>query len=108
MISSNNHHNDETFRGQVPGTLKFGTSGLRGLVEEMTDLEVYVNTAGFLDFLIEQQLIQVGEAVCLAGDLRPSTDSSDRSILRAVVKAVEDSGLKPRYLGRIPTPALTA
>jgi phosphomannomutase len=108
MISSNNHHNDETFRGQVPGTLKFGTSGLRGLVEEMTDLEVYVNTAGFLDFLIEQQLIQVGEAVCLAGDLRPSTDSPDRSILRAVVKAVEDSGLKPRYLGRIPTPALTA
>ena len=108
MISSKDNSNGETFRGLLPDTLKFGTSGLRGLVEEMTDLEVYINAAGFLDYLIEQKLIQVGDAVCLAGDLRPSTDSADRSIMRAVAKAVEDSGLKVRYLGRIPTPALTA
>lgn len=108
MISSNNTPSGENFRGRLPDTLKFGTSGLRGLVEAMTDLEVYINTAGFLDFLIEQKLIQVGDVVCLAGDLRPSTDSPERSILRAVAKAVEDTGLKARYLGRIPTPALTA
>jgi len=108
MISSKDNSNDETFRGRLPDTLKFGTSGLRGLVEEMTDLEVYINAAGFLDYLIEEKRIQVGDAVCLAGDLRPSTDSADRSIMRAVAKAVEDSGLKARYLGRIPTPALTA
>lgn len=107
MILSKDSPNDETFRGSIPNTLKFGTSGLRGLVEEMTDLEIYVNTVGFLDFLIEQKIIQVGDAVCLAGDLRPSTDSPDRSIMRAVAKAVMDSGLKVRYLGRIPTPALT-
>ena len=108
MISSKEIPNDETFRGRLPESLKFGTSGLRGLVEAMTDLEVYINAAGFLDFLIEQKLIQVGDTVCLAGDLRPSTDSVDRSIMRAVARAVDDSGLNLQNLGRIPTPALTA
>ena len=33
-----------TFRGQQPTALRFGTSGLRGLVTDITDLEAYINT----------------------------------------------------------------
>ena len=94
------------FRGQTPECLKFGTSGLRGKVDAMTDLEVYINTTGFLEYLLGMHAIQAGDPVCLGGDLRPSTDGDKRSILRAVAKAVEDLGLVIRFLGRLPTPAL--
>ena len=72
----------------------------------MTDLEVYINTTGFLEYLLGMHAIQPGDPVCLGGDLRPSTDGDKRSILRAVAKAVEDLGLVIRFLGRLPTPAL--
>ncbi len=39
------------FRGKNPTALAFGTSGLRGLVSDITDLEAYINTRGFLDYL---------------------------------------------------------
>ena len=61
------------FRGQTPECLKFGTSGLRGKVDAMTDLEVYINTTGFLEYLLGMHAIQPGDSVCLGGDLRPST-----------------------------------
>ena len=35
----------------TPAKLTFGTSGLRGLVSDMTDLECYINTLGFIEFL---------------------------------------------------------
>jgi phosphomannomutase len=90
------------FRGRRPSELAFGTSGLRALVSEMTDLEVYVNARGFLEYLRERREIYRGDPVSVAGDLRPSTDR----ILGAVVRAVTDAGFRPEYLGRIPTPAL--
>ncbi len=96
----------ERFRGKKMRPLAFGTSGLRGLVDEITDLEAYVNTRGFLDFLVESGEGQTGSCVALAGDLRPSTDSPERSILRAVARAVEDAGFRAVHCGRIPTPAL--
>jgi phosphomannomutase len=91
------------FRGRRPSELAFGTSGLRGLVSEMTDLEVYVNTRGFLEYLLERREIYRGDPVSAAGDLRPSTER----ILGAVARAVTDAGFRLDYLGRIPTPALT-
>ena len=97
---------DATFRGYAPVQLAFGTSGLRGLVEDITDLEAYLNTLGFLDYLAAMGDTRRGESVCIAGDLRPSTDGPQRSILRAVARAVEDAGLHLDYLGRLPTPAL--
>ncbi len=33
--------------------LEFGTSGLRGLVEDMTDLECYINVRGYIEYLKE-------------------------------------------------------
>ena len=41
------------FRGARPTALAFGTSGLRGLVTDITDLEAYINTRGFLDYLFK-------------------------------------------------------
>lgn len=96
-----------SFRGRQPTALAFGTSGLRGLVTDITDLEAYINSRGFLDYALGCGDVSPGDTVCIAGDLRPSSDGPDRSILRAVARAVTDSGLRVDHLGRLPTPALT-
>lgn len=85
-----------------PNELAFGTSGLRGLVSDMTDLECYINTAGFLRFLRHADGLTPGQAVYVAGDLRHSTPR----ILKAVIKAIKDSGQNPVYCGLIPTPSV--
>ncbi|HET9411473.1 MAG TPA: phosphomannomutase [Candidatus Saccharimonadales bacterium] len=85
-----------------PVELTFGTSGLRGLVTDMTDLECYINAVGFLRFLAQAGGLQKDSLVYLAGDLRHSTPR----ILRAVHQAITDSGYKTLYCGLIPTPAV--
>lgn len=92
-----------TFRGRTPAVLAFGTSGLRGLVSDLTDLEVCVSTAGFIDYLRAEGLVPVDGTVLIGGDLRPSTTR----ILHAVAHAVVAHGLRVAYAGRVPTPALT-
>lgn len=93
-----------------PVELAFGTSGLRGLVTDITDLEAYINTRGFLAWMLKRERSAggcvPGDRVLLAGDLRPSTDSTEHSILRAVARAANDSGLTPQSLGAVPTPCL--
>jgi phosphomannomutase len=95
------------FRGRTPVPLAFGTSGLRGLVTDITDLEAYINTRGFLDFTLAAGDAQPGTPIAVGGDLRPSTDSPERSIMRAVVRAIADAGFEPVCCGKVPTPALT-
>jgi phosphomannomutase len=85
-----------------PKELTFGTSGLRALVTDMTDLECYLNTVGFLRFLAQAGLIAAQDTVYVAGDLRDSTPR----ITRAVTQAVLDGGYQIEYDGLIPTPAL--
>lgn len=85
-----------------PVELNFGTSGLRGLVVDMTDLECYINTLGFLRFLEEADGLSKGSTVYLAGDLRNSTPR----ILASVIAAIEQAGYQTVYAGLIPTPAL--
>jgi phosphomannomutase len=85
-----------------PVELNFGTSGLRGLVVDMTDLECYLNTVGFLKFLEKHDGLQAGATVYLAGDLRDSTPR----IMKAVQAAAIDNNYQVVYLGLIPTPAL--
>jgi phosphomannomutase len=96
------------FRGHPVRPLAFGTSGLRGLITDITDLEAYVNTRGFLDYLASIGDAPSGTPVAVAGDLRPSTDGPRRSILRAVARAVADAGYQVVNCGLIPTPAVTA
>ncbi len=85
-----------------PKEMGFGTSGLRDLVTVMTDLECYINTLGFLDFLLSHDLINSGDVVYVAGDLRDSTPR----ITKAVMKAITDGGYQVEYNGLVPTPAL--
>ena len=85
-----------------PVQLRFGTSGLRGLVESMTDMECYINTRGFVDYLIAIGDIKTGDIIYIAGDLRFSTER----IMIAVAKGIEDSGSKAENCGRISSPAL--
>lgn len=93
-----------------PVTLQFGTSGLRGLVRDMTDREVYVNTRGFVRCLQDGGAVAPGQTIALAEDLRdvdPATGmSSSPRIARAVARAVRDAGHAALHCGRVPTPAL--
>jgi len=90
--------------------LKFGTSGLRGAVVDMTDREVYLAASGFLRWLADTGAVGPGDVVALGEDLRavdPSTGlSSSPRIGRAVAAAVRDAGLEEVHCGRLPTPAL--
>ena len=71
-----------------PVSLAFGTSGLRGLVEDITDLEAYINVKGAIRYLSRIGDVRPGACVVLAGDLRPSTDR----IMGACAQAILDSG----------------
>jgi phosphomannomutase len=95
-----------------PVELAFGTSGLRGLVKDMTNLEVYVNMRGFLAWLRKTGELEKDGTVFVGGDLRPSTsaivpeEGFRGDILQAVCRAVADAGLVLSNLGKLPTPAL--
>ena len=82
--------------------LKFGTSGLRGLVTELTDRECYLYTAAFLKYLTDKKLIRE-KSVAIAGDFRPSTER----ILKASIQAIKDFGLEVDFCGIIPTQAVS-
>ncbi|MBS1970412.1 MAG: hypothetical protein JSU04_08890 [Bdellovibrionales bacterium] len=79
--------------------LKFGTSGVRGLVTELTDSEVYLFT---LSFLKHAESLGQTSAVALAHDLRESSPQ----IQKAAIRAIHDFGRKAILCGKIPTPAL--
>lgn len=83
--------------------LKFGTSGLRGLVTELTDQECYLYTQAFLNYLLVQKIITNKCPIALAGDLRFSTPK----ILQACNQAIKDAGFSVDYQGLISTPALS-
>jgi phosphomannomutase len=82
----------------------FGTSGARGLATAMTDRVCYAYTAGFLGYLRASGMLAPAAEIGLGGDLRPST----ARILFACARAARDLGCRPRYLGRIPSPAVAA
>lgn len=115
---SNHQSNEETLRARLsyePKVLKFGTSGRRGLVVDLTQLEIYTNVTGELDYLLSLEAsqggISTGDDFYFAYDLRPSStelvEGRRGGIAQAVVQACKDKGLKPLNLGAIPTPALT-
>lgn len=82
--------------------VKFGTSGARGRVDDMTDLVCYAYAQGFVRYLLSSNALAAEAVIGLAGDYRSST----ARIMAACAKAVTDSGCQACYLGRIPTPAL--
>jgi phosphomannomutase len=90
------------FLNYTPVSLAFGTSGLRGLVKDITDLEAYINVKAALRYFLSIGDLGAGGSVVLAGDLRPSTER----IMRACAQAIVDSGYRVENAGKIPTPAL--
>jgi phosphomannomutase len=99
-----------------PQELRFGTSGRRGEVVHLTQLEIYINAFAELTFLqglpeSEGGIVR-GQEFYFASDLRPSSTSyvveqgGRGEIAQAILRAILDSGMRPVYLGRIPTPAL--
>jgi phosphomannomutase len=97
-------HPAALFLNYAPVPLAFGTSGLRGLVKDITDLETYINVKAALRYLLSVGDIHASNTVVIAGDLRPSTDR----IMRACVQAIVDLGCQVENAGKIPTPALVS
>lgn len=98
--------------------LKFGTSGRRGLVRAMPQLEIYLNARAEIEYLqgLDRQAggIVPGEEFFFAADLRPSSVSymeefdGNGALAQAVAQAIRDAGMQPVFLGFLPTPALTS
>jgi len=82
-------------------SLKFGTSGVRGLVTEMTDQECFLYTLAFAQYL-QEKTHPSPKAVAIAGDYRTSTSR----IMRAVGFAIQSSGLQVINCGNVATPAV--
>lgn len=83
--------------------VRFGTSGARGLVTDMTDEVCYAYTSAFLAHVAETTPEPAARReIVVAGDLRAST----ARILGAVMRAAKDFGYAPIHAGRIPTPAV--
>lgn len=117
---ASNPKSQESLRSQltfVPRELKFGTSGRRGLVADLSQLEIYINVLGEVRYLqtLERRDggIRPGDRFYVATDLRPSStrfvaeQGSRGELTQAVLQAVADAGMLPVFLGAIPTPALT-
>ncbi len=81
-------------------TVKFGTSGVRGLVVEMTDQVCYLYTRAFIQYL--ETAAPGLDSLAVGVDLR----SSSPRIRRAVMRAAADAGLNVIPCGQLPTPAL--
>ena len=79
--------------------VRFGTSGARGLVADMSSELSFAYTTAFL-----QAVSASSGRVALAIDLRPSSPE----IAAACAAAIQYAGLSVDYCGAIPTPALAA
>lgn len=83
-------------------SLKFGTSGLRGLVTELAGLPTYSHVRAFCAVLLEDHAAGPRGEILIGRDLR----SSSPLIAAQCAQAVADARLKPVDCGAVPTPAL--
>ncbi|WP_247996577.1 phosphomannomutase [Brucella tritici] len=84
-------------------SLKFGTSGLRGLADELNGLPAYAYSLAFVEMLSEAGKLRRGDKVFVGRDLRPSSPA----IAALCMAAIEDAGFQPVDCGVLPTPALS-
>jgi len=82
--------------------VQFGTSGVRGLVKDMTDRVCWLYVTAFIQHLQDEGQLTLGSQIAVAGDLRASTPR----IIAAAVAAIRDKGFVPVYCGCIPSPAI--
>jgi len=98
LISTIPSKQDIAIQGLMESSgVRFGTSGTRGLVANMSSELCFAYTSAFL-----KAIAATSGSVALAVDLRPSSPG----IAAACVAAILDAGLSVDYCGAIPTPAL--
>ncbi|MEM1038715.1 MAG: phosphomannomutase [Pseudomonadota bacterium] len=83
-------------------SLKFGTSGLRGLAVDLLDGGAAQYVAAFCDVLLERGTVRAGDGIYLAHDHRESSPV----LLQSAADAIAARGLTPVSCGATPTPAL--
>ena len=88
--------------GMAGDSLKFGTSGLRGLVTDLVGAATVRYTLAFINYLKSKGQITEGGTLLVGRDLRDSSPA----IAGAVVAAARQAGLSPVDCGELPTPAL--
>lgn len=76
--------------------VSFGTSGVRGLVTDLTDAICYAYAQAFI------AAVGKSERVIIGHDLRPSSPQ----ITAACAQACSDLGIEVIYVGALPTPAI--
>ncbi|HWU62589.1 MAG TPA: phosphomannomutase [Ensifer sp.] len=84
-------------------SLKFGTSGLRGLSVDLKGEPSFVYAKAFALYLFESGLAKPGDRVLVGRDFRDSSPE----IAANCIGALQQSGLLPLDCGTIPTPALS-
>jgi len=82
--------------------MKFGTSGLRGLVTDLQGHASALYATAFARHLLDAGLAKAGDRIFVAGDYRPSSPEIAATCIGALARA----GLQPIDCGAIPTPAL--
>lgn len=82
--------------------MKFGTSGLRGLVEDIEGVTAAVYATAFARHLVASGSSKLGDLIFIGGDHRPSSPDIAATCIGALARA----GLVPIDCGALPTPAL--
>nr|WP_316651566.1 phosphomannomutase [uncultured Gellertiella sp.] len=83
-------------------SLKFGTSGLRGLSVDLVGPAAALYATAFAEHLLESGRSRRGDRALIGRDFRASSPD----IAATVAAALDASGLKPVDCGALPTPAL--
>ncbi len=90
-------------RSLAQGGAGFGTSGVRGTVEALTDRVCFAYTAAFLQAVVQREASRGGDRVVAVGhDLRPSSPR----MVAACIAACQAHGTRVVLCGALPTPAL--
>ncbi|WP_333631179.1 phosphomannomutase [Agrobacterium cavarae] len=83
-------------------SLKFGTSGLRGLSEDLKGKASALYATAFAHHLLNSGLAKQGDPILIGQDFRDSSPA----IAASCIGALKAAGLKPLDCGALPTPAL--
>lgn len=83
-------------------SLKFGTSGLRGLSVDLKGEPSFVYAKAFALYLFDSGLAKPGDKLLIGRDFRDSSPD----VAANCIGALQQAGLQPIDCGTIPTPAL--
>jgi len=83
-------------------TVKFGTSGLRGLSTDLVGSVSALYCTAFVRHMLATGTLKAGSPVVIGRDFRPSSPE----IAGTIMAALKRQGLEPIDCGTIPTPAL--